>query len=796
MNKNDSKSDSSSRKSKIVEKSFWRQERAQRYLMLAFLALFLTVIIVPKGGFIPDHYSPGDIATRDVKSPRELLIPDLVLTESKRVEAEGAVLPLYDYDSRAGQAAAETLAQGLQLVEQAAVDPEMTATLGDDLENFLEVELTAEDRDSLKAFTAEAAARETAAPLDLAPIRQAVISALEGRIVGNLQLFQGEAKHGILMRDLHSRQEILLQQAQEVIGVGNAQDRLREELRPLDLSRAQRRLIQTLAVKLVSPNLTFNKNETEARKQQAREEVKPVLFQVKKGEMIVREGERVTEEQIRKLRGISELGSHSNTLVAGIGFFLSIVVLFFATHRFARVNIRKYAPDNRDLLFLVVNFIVLFVLVKFGIFVSSALESAFPYIDSNSYYYVLPFAFGAMLARIVLNSEVAFVFAILSSLLLGALFGYSLYISVYALAGSVTSAHWVRHCKQRTTLYRAGFHLSLVNMLMIVGLYLISGQAFDVQLLYKIGFGLAGGFLCAILVTGTIPLVEHLFEYTTDIKLLELANMNTPILRELMIQAPGTYHHSVIVGNLVEAAAESINANPLLARVAAYYHDIGKIRKPLYFVENMNGQENRHDKLAPSMSALILMSHVKDAVEMARENKLGAPIIDIIRQHHGTALMKFFYDKAKSKEEPGMPAVDERDYRYPGPKPQTREAALIMLADAVEAASRTLSDPTPARIQGMVQKIINNIFIDGQLDECELTLKDLHRIARSFNRILAGIFHHRIDYPEPAYKERDKDAAKRKNGEDSDRESAKEAKGKETVPAKSGTEDLKRLGMS
>jgi hypothetical protein len=230
--------------------------------------------------------------------------------------------------------------------------------------------------------------------------------------------------------------------------------------------------------------------------------------------------------------------------------------------------------------------------------------------------------------------------------------------------------------------------------------------------------------------------------------------------------------------------------------VAAYYHDIGKIRKPLYFVENLGNQENRHEKLAPSMSALILMAHVKDGVEIARENKLGETLVDILRQHHGTALIKFFYDKAKTKEDPGMSQVDERDYRYPGPKPQTREAALIMLADAVEAASRTLTDPTPARIQGMVQKIINNIFIDGQLDECELTLKDLHNIAKSFNRILAGIFHHRIDYPEPVHKEREKEPARRKNGEDTHRESAKESKGKDADPEKGSTEDLKRLGMS
>jgi hypothetical protein len=401
-----------------------------------------------------------------------------------------------------------------------------------------------------------------------------------------------------------------------------------------------------------------------------------------------------------------------------------------------------------------------------------------------------------MLVRIVLNSEIAFVFALLSSLLLGILFGNSLFIALYALVGSLTGAHWVRQCKQRTTLYRAGFRLSMVNVLLIIGMHLMAGRPFDLQLLYKFAFGLGGGFVCAVIVTGTIPLVEAAFKYTTDIKLLELANMNTPVLRELMIQAPGTYHHSIIVGNLVEAAAESINANPLLTRVAAYYHDIGKIRKPLYFVENLGNQENRHEKLAPSMSALILMAHVKDGVEIARENKLGETLVDILRQHHGTALIKFFYDKAKTKEDPGMSQVDERDYRYPGPKPQTREAALIMLADAVEAASRTLTDPTPARIQGMVQKIINNIFIDGQLDECELTLKDLHNIAKSFNRILAGIFHHRIDYPEPVHKEREKEPARRKNGEDTHRESAKESKGKDADPEKGSTEDLKRLGMS
>jgi cyclic-di-AMP phosphodiesterase PgpH len=329
---------------------------------------------------------------------------------------------------------------------------------------------------------------------------------------------------------------------------------------------------------------------------------------------------------------------------------------------------------------------------------------------------------------------------------------------------------------------------------MAASFQIFSDSAFTMQTVYCLVFALAGGVLNAAFVTGAIPLVELLFHYTTDIKLLELANLNSPVLRDLMIRAPGTYHHSVVVGNLVEAGAEAINANPLLARVAAYYHDVGKISKPQYFIENVRGGDNRHDKLSPSMSALILISHVKEGAELARESRLGQAIIDIIRQSHGTSLITFFYQKAKVLAGSETQSIDERDFRYPGPKPQTREAGLVLLADCVEAASRTLADPTAARIQGMVQKIINNIFIDGQLDECELTLKNLHEIARSFNRILAGIYHHRIDYPEPAYKE--KGSGGRRTGDDSNSEPSKTPADRDAEVKKSGGEDLKRLGMS
>jgi putative nucleotidyltransferase with HDIG domain len=348
--------------------------------------------------------------------------------------------------------------------------------------------------------------------------------------------------------------------------------------------------------------------------------------------------------------------------------------------------------------------------------------------------------------------------------------------------------------------------VSVVNLALALSFQTFNNAIFTSQTLYVAFFALLSGFICAGFVSSFIPLIETLFQYTTDIKLLELANLNSPVLRELMVKAPGTYHHSVVVGNLVEAAAESIGANPLLARVAAYYHDIGKAAKPLYFIENQAGEENRHDKLTPSMSALILISHIKEGAELARESRLGQPIIDIIRQHHGTALIKFFYERAKSQAAVNGQTVEEKDFRYPGPKPQTREAGIVMLADCVEAASRTLINPTSDRIQGLVQKLINNVFIDGQLDECELTLKNLHEIAKSFTGILNGIFHHRIDYPEPAYKgarPKKQDAREQTKAEhgvelhdDTSEQSPKTPALQGSAPQKSGGENLKRLGMS
>ncbi len=763
-------------------------EKFQRYLLLFLLVVALTFIIVPKGALTPTTFSPGDISPRDIKAPRDILIPDDDLSAQKRAEAEKAVANLYDYDPVAGTLIAGQVEQILASL-RSTYDQEST-----EAQKIAGLESGFGIKTDPKGFRA---LRELAVRGDIKSRVALVMTKIyRQKIAGNLNLFESDRAKGVIFRSLNSQDEVVDSDREEVIGLGQLQDLLKKVVGESDLPANQQTALRELLLPLLRPNISFNQNETEARRQSAREDVKPVLIQVKKGEMIVREGDRITPDQLKRFEALHDESNIVSLWRNASGMLLSCFLLIYFAHSFARRNIRKYHPENRDLLFLATVFVTHILALKICIFISAALGSAFPYVEQNSYYYIFPVAVGTMLVRIVLNSEICLVFAILAAIVTGSLFGNSFAIMVFVFMSSLAGAQWVRHVTERSSLFRAGLRLGMFNFMLIFALHLMTTRPFDLQLIYKLSFGFAGGLVAAVMVTGIVPLVESIFRYTTNIKLLELANMNNPVLRDLMVQAPGTYHHSIIVGNLAEAAAENIGVNPLMVRVAAYYHDIGKIKKPLYFIENIGGQENRHDKLAPSMSALILMAHVKDGAEMARENRLGKALTDIIRQHHGTSLMKFFYDRAKSKADPEVEQINERDYRYPGPKPQTREAALIMLADVIEAASRTLADPTPARIQGMVQKIINNIFIDGQLDECELTLKDIHNIAKSFNLVLGGIFHYRVDYPEPVSKERTSEKSSRSRDEDRDRKSSDRAKDQQNPPAKSSTEDLKRLGMS
>ena len=386
-------------------------------------------------------------------------------------------------------------------------------------------------------------------------------------------------------------------------------------------------------------------------------------------------------------------------------------------------------------------------------------HSAYP-ISESAVLLIVPLAAASMIVCVFMGLGSALPFAVLTAVAAAVIFKSNLAMLVFFLISGSMGAYWIRNCRERKIFVMAGAKTGLLAAVLAAAVSVYAGHFSWANLIGSRLFAFLGGMGSGIIAAGVVPLVEIAFGYTTDITLLELANLDRPILRQLMIEAPGTYHHSVIVGSMVEAAAVEIDANPLLAKVTGYYHDIGKVKKPQYFIENQRNGKNKHDKLAPSMSSLILVSHIKEGVELAREHKLAKVIVDGIRSHHGTSLIRYFYEKAKLLK--GADAVKEEDFRYPGPKPRTREAALVMLADTVEAASRTLENPTPARIKGLVKSLIDRILSDGQLDECDITLKDLNAIAVSFNAILNGIHHHRIEYIDqrPAADENGKGKAK------------------------------------
>jgi putative nucleotidyltransferase with HDIG domain len=732
----------------------------QKWFIGIGTAFFLTLLLSPTLQFPLKEYKVGDIASKEIESNQNLLIEDEKATEEKRIEAERSVLSVYDYDPAVLMDAEDRIRSTFELLAQSFRKGEkgidQNALRKEEWESSIHLPLTQREWNILE--------RERFNPAIGKAVLKLITPILTKGVVNDKDLLDPDSDRGVVIRNIRTREERKRFPPFTFLDFKEGRNKLRAQSDLL--SSAFRRDVPPVILKIaehfLKPNLTFNKEETERRKAKARDRVKPIYLQVKKGEVILRAGERVHEEDLVKIRALQKTQERAHIVNLLIGLILLTFLVIASLYQFSTKNIRKIILSQKDLLLISSSLVGMVALLKVFQLITDVLGGEVFSIPSSSYSYLFPIATGAMLIRIVINSEVSIVFAILSSFFSAILMGNQLFYFIFTFIGSLIGAHKVARCEQRNILIKAGLTVGGVNILMIFCYYLISENPFKIVLISDLVMGFLGGVLASVLVLGIVPIIESLFGYTTDIKLLELANMDNPILKDLVLQAPGTYHHSIIVGSLVEAGAKSIAANPLLARVSAYYHDIGKLKKPLYFIENTGGMDNKHDHLTPSMSSLILISHVKDGVELARENHLGQRIAHIIQQHHGTSLISYFYQKAKEKENTETESVDETDFRYPGPKPQTKEAGLVMLADAVEAASRALSDPTPSRIKGLVRRITDSIFLDGQLEECELTLKDLRKIEESYSRILTAIFHQRIDYPaspasEPPKKKDDED---------------------------------------
>ncbi|MCL6605733.1 MAG: HDIG domain-containing protein [Paenibacillus sp.] len=515
--------------------------------------------------------------------------------------------------------------------------------------------------------------------------------------------------------------------------------------------RTAREVVQELTRLVITSNKFYDEDATKEAEVQARENT-PQVF-IEQGEVMVKKGELITPE-LYKFLDENKLLRNQVNYWPQLGLLLLVSMLTFGLLTFIRYSgTSGFKYNNSQLLMLVLVFAITIVSMRVAAYLQT---DARPYIG-----FLAPVAIGSMLVAMLLDITLAYfcsiLFAILASIILNVqqntIFDFT--FGFFVLIVSYVAIFATHRAGQRSTLLKGGIMVSLFGTLTVFMLSLLNGGVWkEIDTLYALGFSFAGGLITAVLVIGIMPFFETTFGILSALKLVELSNPNHPLLRKLLTETPGTYHHSVMVGNLSEAAAEAIGADGLLCRVGSYYHDIGKTKRPFYFIENQNAMENPHDSIEPKLSKSIIVAHARDGVEMLKEYKLPKPIRDIAEQHHGTTFLHYFYHKAlRLADDKGCePDFTEDDFRYPGPKAQSKESAVVGIADSVEAAVRSLRKPTVSQIETMIEKIIKSRLDDHQFDECDLTIKELDTISRTLKETVMGIFHSRIEYPEDVRK--------------------------------------------
>ena len=633
-------------------------------------------------------------------SPRRIVAEweaiDIYETERLREQAAQAVAESFDYDPTVLNRAVErvnTFFNQVNEIRQRELEDEEKLTL---LMASVEVELTETLAKSLI----------TARSQDLIDMRQQTIEVLE----------------------------IILQQGVKPAGLETAQRQAAQEINFLIFEQDHKRVMARLAQHVIEPNMIYNAVTTNQARQAAREAVEPV--RILEGTEIIKEREIVTERHLEQLEALGLLRDSSGYAVFA-GLAIILLVLFVIVSLYLYIYQRPIYGDINKLLLL--GLIVLITLI---------------FTIAANYFsgYLVPVAMGVFLIAILLDTNLAVLMSMVFSVLVVLTTGNDYRYMLVALLGGLIASFSVRQLNRRSDLTRAGLYVSAANVAGVVGLYLYASSfhvSYDLLREFGISFlaAIGNGLFSAVMAIGLLPFLESSFGLTTSITLLELANPNHPLLKQLLMEAPGTYHHSLMVANLGEAVAEAVGADPLLTRVGAFYHDIGKLKRPYFFIENQLGGPNPHDKISPNLSTLIITSHVKDGLEMAKKANLPQVIQDIIVQHHGNSLVSYFYKQAE-KNQDGKDIIREENFRYDAPLPQTKEAVIIMVADAVEAAVRSLAKPVAGRIEAVVRKIIKEKLNDGQFDQSNITLKELDIMADTFVKMLSGMYHKRIEYPE------------------------------------------------
>jgi putative nucleotidyltransferase with HDIG domain len=718
--------------------------------VLAFLFVLALAYLI---SYVPSHSLPepkeGSIAAADIVAPADLTIEDTEATDARRQDARAQTLPVYVFNSNVLASTElkvrQFFAYGRDWLARTSSPSRKVEALRKEITDGFDIEPAATDLSLLIRLGFPASLEDALTQLLSVPLSRGVIM--------SRGLFtHREPERGLTL--VKGREERTVKAA-DMPDLREAKDELSAAAQALELPVRTKACLINLGGLFLSSNVTFDQELTQAHRDQAAARVEPVFYKIKKGKVIVRKGDEVTAGALRQVRIINaNLRTTPSWLVNFVGTFL-ILGLIFITIWYYLKSLLGYRRGVSMFGLLGIVLTLSLLLYKLGLFLSQVFSqnTTFPLLTRpESYAYSFPFQFGVLTFAFLATMPVSLIYAIVNSLVVGYLFGADFFLMIFCLMGGLAALYGVKYFQRqkRTSTLQAGlFIVAPVNVFIIIALQLVRGGPGGGLVLFfsKVLMGVLGGILGSALAFVLLPLFETLFGFVTQPRLLDLTNSDTPILRQLALEAPGSYHHALLVATLAEKAAEAIKLDPLLVKAGALYHDIGKLKRPEYFIENRVRNVDTHRDLTPAMSALVIINHVKEGAEMARRLRLPRKIRDIIEQHHGSSLVRFFYQKAKEKYDPEMHDIPEEQFRYPGPPPRSKEAALIMLADAVEAASKTLRTPTEIHFKRVISAIFEGFIQDGQLDDCDFSLKELKTVASSFLETLDSIYHHRVDYP-------------------------------------------------
>ncbi|MBC8499026.1 MAG: HDIG domain-containing protein [Candidatus Atribacteria bacterium] len=714
---------------KNMQKKKWTSKNMLQKISLFFI-LLIAITLVLSINIFPDKIllKEGQICSKDILSPGDFEFVDLEATQNLKEKASKSIKEVYD----------------LNLANIENVEKQIDSLFS----KIKEYQIMETDRKLTDAELNEMA-NKINKDLGLYINEQFLAGCLQ---LDNLSLEK-------IRVDIKSSMRKIMEQGIKKDDLEQAKKQLIREISEISIDHHDALIASEIATSLLLPSLFLNEEDTEKRRQKAIASVDDVTRTIQKGQIIIRKGEVVTSEDIAILNALGLKNPRINfSNIIGI---IMITALFLSVFFF---YLNYFYPDIYEN---INKLILLSIISIFTILLAKILGQVSGYL--------IPMASSSMLIALSFSPNIAILLTVILSLLIGFIPGGGFnYILVSVISG-IVAIYSIQKATQRSSLTRAGLLIAGVNIIAISALGLINNEEYYL-ILQNNFLGVLNGFLAVILTIGILPFLESYFDITTSFKLMELSNPNQPLLKKMILEAPGTYHHSIVVGNLSETAAEEIGGNGLLARVGAIYHDIGKIKRPYFFTENQEAYKNIHDEMEPSLSALVIASHVKEGIELAKKNRLPKDITDIIAQHHGTNLITYFFHRALKENGLANDAVAEENYRYSGPKPQTKETGIILLADSLEAATRSLTNPTATRIKTLVKEIIQKNLENGQLEECDLTLKDLDKIGDSFSRILTGMFHTRVEYPDDDLIKKIKEE-KKKNG-NSDKKSTKNNKNK------------------